>query len=419
MRLRNLALAAGAVVVLVVVILGLSSDGSTTLAGDRIPGSTLSIYLSAPLQGYSQEEGRSVVQGAELALAQAGGRIGRYRVLLRQLDDATAQSGEWDPGQTTANARLASGDASTIGYLGEFNSGASAVSIPLLNRVGIPQISPGSTAVGLTTDGPGAAPGEPTKYYPTGVRTFARVVSTDALQGTAQVQVQRSAGCRRTYVLDDGEFDGESAANSFGVAAQNAGLGVLAVQAFQPGAADYTPLATSVAQSGADCVLISALAGPSAVLLTRQLAAAMPRAPLFGTAGLADPSFTDPRRGGLPAALNGRMLITVPALTQGAYPPAASAFYAAYRRTFGPAGPFAILGYEAMGLMLDAIRRATHGGRREARRSQVVAAIFHAQRRGSVIGTYSITRSGDISLRRFGVYRISGGRLSLWTVVGG
>ncbi len=41
-------------------------------------------------------------------------------------------------------------------YIGEFNSGGSAVSIPILNEAGVPQISPANTYVGLTTDAPGS-----------------------------------------------------------------------------------------------------------------------------------------------------------------------------------------------------------------------------------------------------------------------
>ena len=74
----------------------------------------------------------------------------------------------WDPGQTTVNARLAVQNKNTIGYIGDLNSGATAVALPLLNRVGIPEISPASTAVGLTQrQSRGRRPGEPEKYYPT------------------------------------------------------------------------------------------------------------------------------------------------------------------------------------------------------------------------------------------------------------
>ena len=58
------------------------------------------------------------------------------------LDDSTAAAGNWDPGQTSTNARKAAQDKSTVAYIGEFNSGASAVSIPILNQAGIAQISP-------------------------------------------------------------------------------------------------------------------------------------------------------------------------------------------------------------------------------------------------------------------------------------
>ena len=153
--------------------------------------------------------------------------------MLKALDDSTPQSGGWDPSQTTINARLASQDPTTIGYIGEFNSGASAISIPLLNRAGIAQISSGSTAVGLTSAGTGAAPGSPQKYYPLGTRTFARVVPNDAVQAIALVHVQQTLGCHSTFVLDDGEVDGEDTALTFVLTAQSAGLRVVGVQAFQ------------------------------------------------------------------------------------------------------------------------------------------------------------------------------------------
>ena len=68
------------------------------------------------------------------------------------LDDSTAAAGEWDPTQTAADARKAATDPKTVYYIGEFNSGASEVSIPILNQAGIPQVSPANTYVGLTSD---------------------------------------------------------------------------------------------------------------------------------------------------------------------------------------------------------------------------------------------------------------------------
>ena len=395
----------------------LSGCGSKDALGTRIHGKTLTIYVSAPLRGDSRVSGAAVVAGAQLALAQARDRVGEYRIALKVLNDATAQRGGWDPGQTTINARVAVLDPTTIGYVGEVNSGASAISIPPLNRAGIPQVSPTSTAVGLTSSAPGAFPGEPQKYYPTGVRTFARVVPNDSAQAKAQVRLQKSMGCKLTYVLNDGEVDGADATRSFAVAAQGAGLKILGIQAFPRNATNYTALAAGVAQMHPDCVLIAADTESGAPLLTRQIAAAMPDVKLFGSAGLAETTFADPAQGGIPVSVDPRILITAPTLGPHQYPAAARAFMTAYERRFGPLEPDSIFGYEAMSLMLSAIDRATTDGTKPAVRAQVRAALFGTRDRHSVLGTYSIDRNGDTTQRRYGVYTIVAGILTFWETI--
>jgi len=399
---------------LLAAVAALPGCGSDHKVPNRISGETLTIYTSLPLTGASAVSGQAVLGGAKIALDQINGRIGRYRIVLRWMDDSTAKRGSWDPGQTTINAHQAMNDDTTIGYIGEYNSGASAISIPLLNRMGIPQISPASTAVGLTSHGIGAAPGEPEKYYPTGTRTFARVVPSDAIEATAQVRLQQQAGCGKTYILDDGEFDGDDAEASFQVAARAAHLKLAGVQTFDPRVKDYRPLAAAVAKTGADCVLISAITENNAVLLTKQVAQAMPNAKLFGTAGLAESTFADPEQGGIPRALDPRVLITAAALGPSASPPSGKAFYDRYQLRYDTPEPYAIFGYEAMSLMLSAIARATDDGTEPAQRSKVRAAIFATKWRRSVLGTYGIRPDGDTTLRRYGVYRIVGGRLRFW-----
>ncbi|MGZ4237376.1 MAG: branched-chain amino acid ABC transporter substrate-binding protein [Solirubrobacteraceae bacterium] len=399
---------------LLAVVVVLAGCGSDHKVPNKISGQTLTIYASVPLHGASAVSGQAVLGGAKIALDQVRGRIGRYRIVLRWMDDSTAKRGTWDPGQTTLNAHQAMDDHTTIGYIGEYNSGASAISIPLLNRMGIPQISPTSTAVGLTSHGIGAAPGEPEKYYPTGIRTYARVVPSDAIEATAQVRLQQAAGCNKTFILDDGEFDGDDAEASFQVAARAAHLKLAGVQMFDPRVKDYRPLAAAVAKTGADCVLISAITEDNAVLLTKQVAEAMPNAKLFGTGGLAESTFANPEQGGIPRSLDSRVLITAAALGPAASPPSGQAFYDRYRLRYGEPEPYAIFGYEAMSLMLSAIARATDDGTEPAQRSKVRAAIFATRGRRSVLGTYSIKPDGDTTLRRYGVYHIVGGRLRFW-----
>ncbi len=399
---------AAAVIALVVALGALAGCGaSTNLAGDRIDGTTLTIYSSQPLLGASGVQGRSIVNGERLALSRIHGRIGHYRIALVSLDDATVESRGWDPGQTSFNARRAAADPNAIGYIGELDSGASAISIPVLNRAGLPQISAASTAVGLTSTAPGASPGEPQKYYPTGVRTFVRPIPNDSVQAVAQALLQHEEGCSKTFVLDDGDVDGYDAAIAFQLTAASYHLQVVGLEAFDPHATDYTSLARSVAQTGVDCVLISAATESNAALLTEQVAAALPQALLFGTAGLAETAYT----GALPLSLDGRLALTAPALAPQDYPRAGRAFLAAYQRRFGTPEPDAIFGYEAMSLMLDAVARATRHGTRKVDRAKVVSALFATRHRAGALGTYGIDANGDTTLRRFGAYSVSGGRL--------
>jgi branched-chain amino acid transport system substrate-binding protein len=401
------------VVTALVMAAALAGCGGGTAASGRISGRRLTIYASLPEQGQWSSEALAVKQGAELALAQVRGTIGEYRITYVVLDDSTAKGGTWVPGLIANNAHQATADKTTIGYLGEFNPNASAISIPVLNRAGIPQISPADGAAGLTKATVGAFPGEPEKYYPTGRRTFARVVPSDSLEAVAQVRLQQSLGCVKTYVLVDGAVDvyGHDLANIFQHDAAVAGLKIAGVQSYDTTATSYTSLTTSVADTGADCVFLSAIAESNAAALTTALGAALPQARIFASDGVADDAYLDPAGGGIPLSLDHRVYLTMAPLAQSAYPPAARAFFAAYEKDYGTVEPYAIYGYEAMSLMLDAIDRATHHGRRVADRAAVLAAIFATRDRHSVLGTYSVEPNGDTTLREYGAYRVARGRL--------
>lgn len=409
--------AALAGIALVASLLIAGCGSRTQLAADAVRGDFLTVYSSAPAYGPSAIGAQAVVNGERLALDQIGSRIGRYRIVLKVLDDSTMQRGRADPGQTTANAQSAAVDPTAIGYLGEYDSGASAIAIPILNRAGIAQLSATNAAVGLTSNGPGASPGEPEKYYPSGVRTYARVTPNDSVEAVAQVKLQQAQGCTKTYVLEDGGVDGSDAAASFQLAAQSAGLSVVGVQGFDPRATDYTDVAAAAAKLAPDCILISADTENNAVQLTDQVAAAVPHAMLFGTDGLAETSFTDPAQGGIPAKLDGRMLITVAIPGPDASAAATRSFLEAYESRYGTPQPYAVFGYQAMELLIDAIARTTGHGSRPAERSKVVAAIFGARERRSVLGTFRIKRDGDTTLREYGAFRVTGGRLRLWQTI--
>src|SRR5829696_3526800 len=255
-------------------------------------GSAVTVYSSLPLQGASRPQSEDVIKGIKLVLKQKGGKCGDFTVNYKSLDDATAAAGKWEAGQTSANARKAAQDDSTIAYIGEFNSGASAISIPITNEAGILQVSPSNTALGLTKGGAGAEEGEPDKYYPTGERNYGRVVPIDTIQGAAQAQYMKDEGVTSVYILDDAEVYGKGVAKNTQASAEELGVKIAGTDSWDGKASNYRALASKIKSSGADAVFTGGIIDNNAPQLYKDLQSAMPDAKLFGPDGVATVDFT-------------------------------------------------------------------------------------------------------------------------------
>src|ERR671936_1659871 len=388
---------------------GSSTSGST---GTK----SLTIYSSLPLQGASGTNSKALVNGIKLALAQNNNKAGQFTLKYQSLDDSTAQAGKWDAGQVSTDARTAAQDKNTILYLGEFNSGASAISIPILNRAGIGQISPSNTAVGLTSNAAGAEPGEPDKYYPTGKRTYVRVVPKDTVQAAALATVMKQEGCTKPYILNDKEVYGQGLATNTVASLKSAGIPSLGNDGWDPKAANYRSVASKIAGKGADCVFLSGITDNNGVQLTKDIAAGVPKAKIYGPDGLCESAWVDPKKGGFPASLDSRVKCTVATLSPDKYPPAGQKFFSDYKTTYGDANPdpYALYGYETMSLALDAIKRAGDKGND---RQAVINQLFATKDRQSVLGTYSIDQNGDTTNTDYGLYSVKNGQITFDQVI--
>jgi branched-chain amino acid transport system substrate-binding protein len=380
-----------------------SSSGSSSSAGDT-GSSTITIYSSLPLQGDSRPQSVSVVNGEKLALKKVGGKVGKFTVKYVSLDDATAAAGKWEPGATSADARKAAQDKTTIAYLGEFNSGASAISIPILNEANILQVSPSNTYVGLTR-AEGADKGEPDKYYPSGKRTYGRVVPADHIQAAAQVAYQKGEGCTKLYILNDKEVYGKGIADQVAGIGKQQGLQVLGNDGIDTKAANFRTLATKIKSSGADCMFFGGITQNKGVQVFSDVHAANPTAKLFGPDGVAESPFTSK----ISTSVQKQTYITNPTLDPKLYPPSAQDFFKTYKTKYGvDPEPYAIYGYEAMKVALLAIQNAGDKGND---RQAVIDAFFKIKDRDSVLGKYSIDQNGDTTLSDYGADRVKGGKL--------
>jgi branched-chain amino acid transport system substrate-binding protein len=369
----------------------------------HVHGPLLRVYSSQPLVGPLADQGRDMVRAEQLALTEVRDRLGRWRIAYSALNNASPETGRWDPGVVSANARRAVQDPTTIAYLGEMDTGASAVSIPILNDREILQASP-TDGVASFTRLRGGAPGEPDKYYPSDHRNFLRLVPADDLQAAALLQVMREAGVRRLYVLDDEGLYGERLGLAVARGAPAAGILLVKTRAIDPRTADPADVAADASTAGVDALLWAGGLSDSVPPLLDAVHTAAPGMRLFGPSALADAAFAAHLG---PAAPRIRLVAPWPPLRAMPY---AQDFARRFRARYGadPA-PTAVYGYEAMRVVLAAIRRA---GEKGNDRPAVTRAAFAPPPPGSPLGPYSIDPRGDTSQRTFAAYAVRGRRLA-------
>src|SRR5258708_2510931 len=355
---RTTAIAAFAAIALAAVGCSSSSSGgsASTSPSAAAGGKVVDIYSSLPMQGASSAQTIPLVNGIKLALAQASSKAGQWTVNYQVLDDSTAAAGKWDPGQTAANARKVASDSKAVFYIGEFNSRATEASIPILHEPSIPPRSPANTYVGLTTSLPGSAPGEPQKYYPTGKRTYLRIVPIDSIQAAADLIAMKNAGCTKVAVANDKEAYGAGLATLLELEKGFYGVTIISNTGIDPTSPNFRSYASTVKGQGADCFFFAGIVSNGAVQITKDVNSAIPKAKIFGGDGVCTDSFTAAAKGGVPASIAPLIQCTVATQDLAAYP-GGKDFLAAYKAKYGTADPdpYAIYGYETMKLGLDTI----------------------------------------------------------------
>jgi branched-chain amino acid transport system substrate-binding protein len=270
------------------------------------------------------------------------------------LDDTEA--GAWSPARAAANARRATQDSTSIAYLGDFESGATRASLPVTNNAQLLQVSPASSAGDLVA--PFAGSDEVPEVQASGERTFGRVIPSDAAQAAAAAAWVDRLEVGEVATASDGSEFGDSLVASF-----------------------RDSLGRAAIDRRAETVYYGGLPGGEPAAASRLIVSDAELAP-----GVAEPLGT---------------LATSAALDPSQLPATGREFSAAFEDEYDrPPGRYAAYGYEAMAVVLDAIDRASEPTDREA----VLDAFFATDDRDSVLGSYSITETGETTLDRMTGY---------------
>jgi branched-chain amino acid transport system substrate-binding protein len=251
--------ALGAVAALSLTACANGQDGASGGGGGGTP-TDLVISSDLPLQGASASTSDSTNKLIQLYLDQVGSKAGKFNITFKPYDDSTAAAGKYDDATCAKNATDHVANTNEVAVMGTYNSGCAKIEVPTLNQDAdgpMLMVSHANTNPGLTKPWD---TGEPDKYYPTGTRNFARVITTDDVQGIgAAAFAANDLKVKKAYVLDDNTTYGLGVAKAFADNAKKNSIEVVGTQHWDAKQPNYTALFQAVKASGADLVYLGGI----------------------------------------------------------------------------------------------------------------------------------------------------------------
>lgn len=394
-------------------------SGSSGATGDP---NVIKFVSSLPRSGSARGQTDSIVNGIRIALAEVNHQIEvtdpdtkekrTFKLKYEDLDDATAAAGQWTIEQEIANANQARNDPDVMVYIGTYNSGASKVSMPILNRARILMLSPANTAESLTKPKTGErhepdcyrpafeldpATGKPLIDPATGdpIRAinFVRVCPTDDLQSQVAGMWIRDLGAKKVYVLDDNEYYGKGISAGLRATLEKYKITVLGSESVDTKAQEFKPLMLKIKTMNPDLIYYAGTTQGKAGQLLKDMQSVGITCPMMGPDGCYEKAMIE--SAGVDAFEKTKFYVTFGGLTVDglkALGGRGAAFVQRYKDTFGsePDEGYAVYGYEAALASLEAIRLAGKKDRDAIRRAALKIKNF-----AGATGTWSFDANGD------------------------
>ncbi|MGL4421621.1 MAG: branched-chain amino acid ABC transporter substrate-binding protein, partial [Gemmataceae bacterium] len=97
-----------------------TSTSASATSGGGTPD-TIRIVSSLPRTGSAKGQTDTIVNGIKMAFEEVDYKVGNFKIIFEDLDDATAAEGKWTPERESANADQAVKDPDVMVYLGPYN----------------------------------------------------------------------------------------------------------------------------------------------------------------------------------------------------------------------------------------------------------------------------------------------------------
>lgn len=214
--------------------------------GAQAKSDTIRIGLAAPISGTQAQYGQAFKNGAELAAAQineAGGIDGKQVEIVVQDD-----KGDSNEAVNVANKFVS--DKSILAVVGHFNSSATLATAPVYNKNKIVEISPSSSAPGVTDAG---------EY------TF-RVITTDAFQADYLAGWSKELGYSKVALIYEQSDFGLGLLDVYQKSAPANNIEVVAAEAYNPGDKDFSTILTKIKDKQPEAIFIGGFYNEAALI---------------------------------------------------------------------------------------------------------------------------------------------------------
>ena len=337
-----------------------------------------------PLTGSQSEFGNDQVNGEELAVQEvnaAGGILGMKVEFVRMDDKA-------DPTEAVSVAHKLGADSTIVAVVGHPNSGTAIPSSGIYEQYKLPLVVTTATNPKVTQ--------QEFKY------TF-RICPTDDVQGSlaAEYAVQQ-IGKKQLAVIHDRTAYGQGIAEEFKKRAEELGAKIVAFEGVTEGQKDFSAVLTKIKGKKPEVLYFGGMY-PEAGLIVKQARSAGIKAVFIAPDGTFDPEFI--RIAGKEATGSIITFLAPPwsELSQ------ASAFIQSYNQKFGEVGAFSGHGFDAVNVVLDAIKRAGKADR-DAIRNALADPSFQYN---GLTGSISFDEKGQLKAKNFFFYTVENDKFTL------
>lgn len=346
-------------------------------SGCRKKEDVIKIGIAGPMTGDQAKMGTDFKNGVTLAIEEwnaKGGVLGKKIIMLIEDD-------QHDPKQavSVANKLVNEGAAGVIGH---FNSSCSIPASDVYNRAGIPMITPASTNPQLTEKG---------------YKGVFRVCGRDDQQGRVGAEfVINKLKAKKIAIIHDKTTYGQGLADEFKKFVEK-NIEVVYYGGIIQGDKDFKTVLTSIKGEKPELIYFGGIY-PEAGLLVKQARELGISVPFMSGDGTIDPKFIE--IAGAKAA-EGTYLTFSPDPKK---IPTAMTFIENYEKRFGEIGPYSTYAYDAINIMLSAIKEANSTD------GKTVIDKLHSMEFGGVLGKIKFDGKGDVTVAPYVVWITKDGK---------